>query len=787
MGQALFCGAGCRVTLFIPKLLASFCVFNFIETVRFAFIWRTRDERASARTRIRMEARRQKAKSHGYQAMESCALYIDRTAVLSPIPGYEFITDCGSLQDLLSFVIPPESSSCAELQRMGTMCGCQSMLAPGEEPCTLCDMNNATLDMPVRLKAEDVEPYSSGLALLVDQITPTCQMVQAYLSSIPANTQQCSSFVSELLVGRCGCPGNATKDDEEVELCQVCPGKNDVFTVPERDVTEVVTMLGADILFPNSSNITCSNLYDSLSSKPANHLLCQDQVMSFFQGMCECPWTRQQRQCSEVVNCNLDSFKPDLRLDYLPEAIGRKLKPHFFPQDTLECFGAAQFVHACGCGVRPYLGTTTKGQQAALAWTLRTAGLFSAIGSSLILWDVFVATKKRNRNRRLTMLHQLVCGLSVFDVFSSIGIIFSTLPIPQYRYYDSTSTRMPTNVYGAKGNSATCAAQGFFLQLGYTSAFYNLVLSVYYVLVIKKGMRETQLQRLKYWFHVPTLLAGFGLAFAGIPFYDNIFLFCHIPPAVKLSSFWTSRVESLSLSGAKSNDLLTVFSVVPISIVFFVGGVNMIIIYLHVRKQDRAANRWRMGHRLAQNSADVPASQQSSSSWSKFPRRRTKPRQVAPTNRLSNEVWWQAVFFMASFLMAWPIYYYAGFNALGEWDDFSFWVACCAMYPLQGFWNAIVYFRPRLFEYFRKQERGRIPISKESSYDGVVPSKNASSGNAGTKNSETNSGSPGTQNELQQDHEGNSYLREEEKIQVGEEENKFQVGEEESNFQVESI
>eukprot|EP00980_Cylindrotheca_fusiformis_P007131 scaffold1499_cov105-Cylindrotheca_fusiformis.AAC.3 len=134
--------------------------------------------------------------------VEACVLCgnIDRTAVLSPIPGYEFITDCGSLQDLLPFAIDSESSSCGEMQRMGTMCGCQSMLVPGEEPCTLCEMDNAALDMPVRLKAEDVKPYSSGLALLVDQITPTCQMVQAYLSSIPANTEECSSFANELLL-----------------------------------------------------------------------------------------------------------------------------------------------------------------------------------------------------------------------------------------------------------------------------------------------------------------------------------------------------------------------------------------------------------------------------------------------------------------------------------------------------------------------------------------------------------------------------------------------------------
>eukprot|EP00980_Cylindrotheca_fusiformis_P016813 scaffold5067_cov139-Cylindrotheca_fusiformis.AAC.7 len=692
---------------------------------------------------------------------------------------FSYVQSCGSLQDL--FPIDPDLSSCVEMQRMGTMCGCQSMLDPGEEPCTLCDMDNAALDMPVRLKAEDVEPYSSGLALLVDQITPTCQMIQAYLSSIPANTQECSSFTDKLLAGQCGCAGKVTKDYEEEQQCQVCSGKNDVFSVPERDVTGLVKMLGADIFFPTSDNITCSNVYDALSSTPADQLLCQKEAKGFFQGVCECPWTRQERRCTEILTCDVDSFTPDLRLDYLEEWFGYPFSPtcqellwyyQGVSEDTFDCFAADQFFFICGCGVRPYLGATTEGKQAALAWTLRMAGFLSAMGSSFILWDVFVVSKKRNQNRRLTMLHQLVCGMSFFDVFSSIGNMFSTLPVREYRYSESTTTPRPSGVYGAKGNSATCTAQGFFLQLGYTSAFYNMVLTVYYVLVIKKGMRETQLQRLKYWFHVPTLLFGFGLAFAGIPYYDNIFLFCHIPPAVELSSWWTSEdgAESMSVSTADSNDLLTVFSIVPISIVFFVGGVNMIAIYLHVRKQDRAANRWRMGHRLSQSSVDAPKSGQSSSSWSIFSR--TKSQEVAPSNRLSKEVWWQAVFYMGSFLMSWPIYYYGTLNTLDEWENFPFWITCCAMFPLQGFWNAIVYFRPRLFAFFRTKVRERNQIPKEKNSERIPTSNvgkgstSASGANIGTGNLESNCVRQNTPNELHQDEEEQSSAA------VGEEEGK---------------
>jgi len=117
----------------------------------------------------------------------------------------------------------------------------------------------------------------------------------------------------------------------------------------------------------------------------------------------------------------------------------------------------------------------------------------------------------------LTMLQQIVLGMSVFDLCSSAAHMFSTLPIPEYEYFniddDDDERRMdiepiPSGIYGAKGNQATCGAQGFFLQLGYTSALYNMALSVYYLLVIKRGVRESQLQKFRLFFSSPRAFRG---------------------------------------------------------------------------------------------------------------------------------------------------------------------------------------------------------------------------------------------------------------------------------------
>lgn len=135
-----------------------------------------------------------------------------------------------------------------------------------------------------------------------------------------------------------------------------------------------------------------------------------------------------------------------------------------------ECFGVFQFSYVCGFGSRQYLGASTKGQQAALAWIPRFTGLLSAIGSSLILWDILVS-KKNARSRSLTSLQHLVCGMSIFDLFGSVGNMLSTIPIPENQNFESSSTSIPTGVYGAKGNSGTCAAQGFFYSIGLYERF----------------------------------------------------------------------------------------------------------------------------------------------------------------------------------------------------------------------------------------------------------------------------------------------------------------------------
>ena len=108
--------------------------------------------------------------------------------------------------------------------------------------------------------------------------------------------------------------------------------------------------------------------------------------------------------------------------------------------------------------------------------------------------------------------------LSLFDLFGSCAYALTALPTPQ----DDLLT-------GGKGNDKTCTAQGFFIQLGTIACFMNVSLAVYYYLTIASGWTETRFKRSRVahiLFIVPIVI-GLAFAFAGIPFYDNVRVWCN--------------------------------------------------------------------------------------------------------------------------------------------------------------------------------------------------------------------------------------------------------------------
>lgn len=177
--------------------------------------------------------------------------------------------------------------------------------------------------------------------------------------------------------------------------------------------------------------------------------------------------------------------------------------------------------------------------------------------------------------------------------------------------------------------SALSHQQGFFVQLGLTSVFYNLLLSIYYKLTIVNGWREERLKRSQKWFHGIPLALGFTCAFIGIPFYDVTPFGCHLYPIpVKQTIAWMIPLAYFPV----------IFTVIFLTAM-------MTYIYYKVLAQDKKADRWRIGG--SSRRAAVPGSLQFTKAKAKanflkcyqiIIKGRTRKK-----SKLVNRVYWQAV------------------------------------------------------------------------------------------------------------------------------------------------
>jgi len=222
------------------------------------------------------------------------------------------------------------------------------------------------------------------------------------------------------------------------------------------------------------------------------------------------------------------------------------------------------------------------------------------------------------------------------------------------------------------------------------------------------------LQKHQWWMHGIPLTIGIGLAFAGIPFYENVVVGCHvsIPPYAS----WYPTI---------------IFTLAPIFIVIIGATAITIRVYLKVRNQVRSTKRWRFLSQSAsasssrntniQNSSSIILPQEDTSSrefTSQQPSRSrviAQPPVAAASQQMERGVFWQAFWYLSAFYITWTLNAVAILKAGMDMEDNSrnnrhigvywLWLTFVMFGPLQGHWNAIVYFRPRVIRYYRRRQR----------------------------------------------------------------------------------
>lgn len=175
----------------------------------------------------------------------------------------------------------------------------------------------------------------------------------------------------------------------------------------------------------------------------------------------------------------------------------------------------------------------------------------------------------------------------------------------------------------------------------------NVSLAFYYLLVIKYGWSEIRLKRIRWALFLVPILIGLAFAFASIPYNEPLALWCN-----NAASYWPE---------------------IPMIVTIGLATTVMGIVCWDVSSKERATKKYRTGG--------------------------------AGRTSLSKKVFWQSCFYLMAFYIVWPVYLALQFAwASGyAFTNYGFILAAGTMVPLQGFWNMLVYIRPRYSDKAAKQ------------------------------------------------------------------------------------
>jgi hypothetical protein len=312
---------------------------------------------------------------------------------------------------------------------------------------------------------------------------------------------------------------------------------------------------------------------------------------------------------------------------------------------------------------------------------------------------IYVILKDRRKN--LKMVYQrLMLGMSVMDVIASGGLtIMNGWAIPvgtesfsAWRYWTATP-QGTSEFYGARGTVTTCNFAGMFMFLIPTSAgTYSIMLSFYYLLVLRYDKRERWIARyVEPVIHVLAIPLPFilGVTAWHMEYFNpmtGLHGWCYLRDAPdgcsKDDAVECDRGEGFLIH---SNIMFSVFFAGWVVII-----VDMILIVMKVRAVEKRLVRYSIG-----DSND--------------------------TMKRTRQTGIQALLYIGSYFITYICTVFWGYLPISN-PTGSFALACLIKIalPLQGFWNALIYMRP-YYKAYSKQKK-KLRIQKELQQASADPS-----------------------------------------------------------------
>jgi len=348
-----------------------------------------------------------------------------------------------------------------------------------------------------------------------------------------------------------------------------------------------------------------------------------------------------------------------------------------------------------------------------LAITPKPFAILSICGSLCIIKHILSSPK---RLVKTSTFARILFAISIFDVMTSCGVFMGTWPIP----------RGTPGVYMASGNKGTCTAQGFWMQLGVGVPLYNASLSIYYFLVLFKGYKEHQVKKVEPLFHgVPILFAlSTAIAVAATDNYRSANVWCWITMdnnAMRLGFFNVPVWGSILLVTASMSAIYCRFLIQERKTKKYSDAEERLrsqtqrsqppergqtqphqiqtdqsiaMSDLEVGTRLQTANKLQSTNRLqsTRNNNHLQSTVNTISSTVHSTARKSHSKKIAS----------QALWYVGSFYLTWIFQSWTRISQMVNGSSPFYSIALFAIFfPLQGFFNALVYFRPR---YLRLRE-----------------------------------------------------------------------------------
>lgn len=329
------------------------------------------------------------------------------------------------------------------------------------------------------------------------------------------------------------------------------------------------------------------------------------------------------------------------------------------------------------------LSTTEHNPMAAVTFTPIPSPLLSIIGSSCIIYRILA-----HPNHIRKIHKRIVFCMSAMDVIQSLALGFSTFPAPR----DSHT------IY-AYGNVVTCDIQGFIHHMGQSVMCYNSVLTLTFLLRIRFNMSEKKIRtRIEPFLHLISFV--WPLATAVVALKMDLYNFgsnrCWIHPY----PFDCTKDENIPCTRGQNAFLWRWVLFAGLSGIWMIWlPLSNIWIYCTVRRLEV-----RIGKRLITSSSGT----QSSSS------RKIQVTTSEKTKTLGIQcILYSIIIYMT---VLWPFIARIVEQKTGL-EPFWLVITNQVFYPLQGFFNWIIFMRPQMMKLRRESpEKGWLWVVHQAIY-----------------------------------------------------------------------